>query len=770
MTDLPPSPNGRRPSGRESAAGLAALHLLVFDLRHDQCATWRAGKQVPAEDYLRESPAVADSPENALVLINGEIQLRREMGERPTLDEYRQRFPEFAGQLAHLFEMENAFSETAAALNPSQGQDPEPPRIPGYEVQEKLGRGGMGVVYKARQVNLNRLVALKMVLHLDHSSDEARQRFLAEAQAVAQLSHPNIVQIYEFGDEGLPYLSLEYVSGSLDRQPRDQLRPHREVAQHIETLARAVHVAHEAGIIHGDLKPANVLVAADGTLKISDFGLAKKLDDANPTRSGATQGTPPYMAPEQTAGKQIDPRTDVYGLGATLYELLAGRPPFLGHTREETLKQVRNQPPVPIHQIQPRVPRDLETICLKCLHKDPAKRYASALELAEDVLRFRDDRPIAARPAGRIERAWRWCRRNPGLVAMIAAILAACLSLGFGVGFGWVKAEQARATERKNSVLEWNNQGNFLLAKNDFRGAQHAFRQALTIDPNDSKSWSNLGYALYRDNESVAALDACNKAVAIDQSNADGWCFVGVIRAEQEDLSGAADAYRKALSIDPKNARTWNNLGVVLHTQLDFAAAIEAYRQAVAIDPKYDRARKNLANAEWMLELENRSPAVLQGAPADVADLLAMAALCYDRKRYRDAAELYGRAFATEPSSAENLNKGKRYAAARAAALAGSGQGVGVDKLDEKEGVHLRKQAVAWLRADLAHWTKQAESDRPSDREPVQRTLKHWQGDPELASIRDKNALTRSPPDEREVCQKLWADVAELLKKTGDAK
>jgi WD40 repeat protein/tRNA A-37 threonylcarbamoyl transferase component Bud32 len=304
----------------------------------------------------------------------------------------------------------------------------EVPSVPGYEILAELGRGGMGVVYQARQVKLNRLVALKMVLHGSHASSADLVRFLAEAEAVAQLQHPHIVQIYETGKQaGLPFFSLEYVEGgTLAQRLRSGPLPPREAARLVETLARAVHHAHLHGIVHRDLKPGNVLLAAGGTPKVADFGLAKRVAQGSGlTATGAILGTPSYMAPEQAGGtKDITPLCDVYALGALLYETVTGRPPFQAPTPVDTIMQVLGDEPVPPSRLQPGLPRDLETICLKCLQKEPHKRYASAAELADDLERFREDRPIVARPVGRLERTWRWCRRNPVIAALSAAAAA----------------------------------------------------------------------------------------------------------------------------------------------------------------------------------------------------------------------------------------------------------------------------------------------------------------------------------------------------------
>jgi serine/threonine-protein kinase len=273
--------------------------------------------------------------------------------------------------------------------------------VPGYEILDKLGEGGMGVVYKARHLKLNRIVALKMILSGGHARSAELARFQTEAEAIARLQHPNIVQVHEVGEhEGRPFFSLEFCpGGSLDHKLKGTPLPAQEAARLVHTLALAMQAAHDKNVIHRDLKPANVLLSEDGTPKITDFGLARKLDAAGQTASGAIMGTPSYMAPEQAGGKtrELGPACDVYALGAILYEVLTGRPPFRAATPLETVLQVVTDEPVPPSQLQSKTPRDLETICLKCLHKEPARRYGSAQALAEELGRFQRGEPTAAR-------------------------------------------------------------------------------------------------------------------------------------------------------------------------------------------------------------------------------------------------------------------------------------------------------------------------------------------------------------------------------------
>jgi serine/threonine protein kinase len=348
------------------------------------------------------------------------------------------------------------------------------PKIPGYEILGELGRGGMGVVYKARQEKVNRLVALKMVLGSSCASPEARLRFLLEGEVLGRLQHPNIVQIYEVDTcEGQPYFALEYVEGG---SLADLLKQHKsfapqEAAALVETLARAVHFAHSNGVIHRDLKPANILLTrnpksepsnpkqiqniksetkaetkavsdllasdfgfvsdlrvriSDLVPKITDFGLAKQTQvGTGLTASGAVMGTPAYMAPEQAEGKgkQSTAATDVYALGAILYELLAGRPPFVADSPLDVIVKVVSEEPPSVSSLRAKLPRDLVTICHQCLQKEPTKRYATAEALADDLRRFLEDRPIHARPVTTSERVWRWCRRNRTVASLLITVL-----------------------------------------------------------------------------------------------------------------------------------------------------------------------------------------------------------------------------------------------------------------------------------------------------------------------------------------------------------
>jgi eukaryotic-like serine/threonine-protein kinase len=348
-------------------------------------------------------------------------------------------------------EMVDPLGVTAGALD---GAPRIVPTVPGYEIAGELGRGGMGVVYQARHIRLNRPCALKMILAGAHAGAEHVARFITEAEAIARLEHPSIVQIRHIGDaDRLPFLELEYLAGGgLDSQLDGTPWPASKAARLAEQLAAAIALAHRQGIVHRDLKPSNVLLAADGTPKIGDFGLAKLLDSRSAlTQSESVMGSPSYMAPEQAEGhaNRAGPAVDVYALGAILYELLTGRPPFRGTTPLETLEQVKTTEPVSPSRLVPGVPRDAETICLKCLQKEPGKRYETAEALGEDLRRFLDGRPVLARRTGGVERAWRWCRRNPWQA--VAAALLFFVAVGATVA---AFAFRAAGRQTQNNLLE----------------------------------------------------------------------------------------------------------------------------------------------------------------------------------------------------------------------------------------------------------------------------------------------------------------------------
>jgi serine/threonine-protein kinase len=388
-----------------------------------------------------------------------------------TPDEVCRDCPELLGEVRRQWERVRAVGDEMDALFPGQ-DDPPPddaafrdeetglPRIEGYDVEAVVGQGGMGVVYRARHRKLNRPVALKMILAGAYASPQDRARFQREAEAVAALRHPNVVQVYDSGEAGgRPYFTMEFLEGGTlaDKLTGTPLSA-RPAADLVAALARAVQAAHASGIVHRDLKPANVLLTADGTPKVTDFGLARYVEGGPElTLSGTRVGTPSYMAPEQALGRShaIGPATDVYALGAILYELLTGRPPFKGESTAETERQVIANDPVSPSRLNARVPRDLETICLKCLHKEPHRRYASAAALADDLGSFLRGEAIAARPERRLRRLVRQLRRRPVFsTALAAGLLSAAALTGGGLWLASERAADARAAEAARAASE----------------------------------------------------------------------------------------------------------------------------------------------------------------------------------------------------------------------------------------------------------------------------------------------------------------------------
>jgi WD40 repeat protein len=621
-----------------------SLPRLLALLRTDQRERWARGERVMVEAYLERWPALRENAEAILDLLYAEHLLREEAGAAPALDEYRDRFPALAGEMARQLELHAAWSasRTLATVGPATVDElvllwrerraggetvtPEelcagrpdlaaplrqrisdlermeallgvgatvtawpngaektlaaPPGvpvpaalgIPGYEVLGLLGRGGMGVVYRARQVGLDRMVALKMILAGEHAGQPERARFQREAEAVARLSHPNIVQVYEVGEhQGLPFFSLELCAGGsladrLDGTPWAGLA----AATLVETLARAVHAAHQAGVVHRDLKPGNVLLSGPAKpqaaeIKITDFGLAKRLDDSCHTGTGAVLGTPSYMAPEQARGDPtaVGPATDVYALGAILYELLTGRPPFKASTAMDTVVQVLQDDPVAPSRLHRQVPLELETIALKCLQKEPDRRYASALELADDLGAFRDGRPIRARPVGLLGRLGKWTRRRPALAALAGlSIATAAVSLVL-VTWKWREAsaagersEQARVVaerelERAEASLYFNR---IALADREFQGHNVARARAILAECDPARRGWEWGFLMRACQGGLLSLRGHTARVSCVSVSADGrWLASG-------SYDGTARLWDRAAG---RCVRTWAGQGRV---------------------------------------------------------------------------------------------------------------------------------------------------------------------------------------------------------------
>jgi serine/threonine-protein kinase len=542
---------------------------------------------------------------------------------------------------------------------PSLGDGEEVPAVPGYVIEGELGRGGMGVVYRARQKGLNRLVALKMIRGGGPGLPELGARFRREVEAVARLEHPNLVHIYEVGEHhGRPYCALELVpGGSLAQLLAGATLPARRAAELVETLARAAHYAHQQGILHRDLKPANILLTSDGIPKIADFGLAKWVagdetenhgealvrEPEEPTstalahaltQSGAILGTPSYMAPEQADGRAalVGPCSDVYALGAVLYEMLTGRPPFRGTSALDTLVQVRNQEPVAPSRLQPGVPGDLETICLHCLQKEPGKRYASAQALADDLRHFLAGESIQARRAGRAERAWRWCRRKPAVAGLLAALVLVVLGGVAGLTVLWLLAEDNAAEARRQgkAALEARHEAEQKTAEalKQFQRAEANFLHAFqAVDRyfnqvSDSPELKKHGLERLRKGLLETAKEYYEKFIReragdrhLQAELAAAHWRLGSINWVLGSHNEARTLFRRAVALgaplasaSPDQARyqkqlasSYNDLGLVCNDLGRVQETREAYEQAIAL--RKELVRRHPADADYQSDL-----------------------------------------------------------------------------------------------------------------------------------------------------------------------
>lgn len=428
--------------------------VLCSDLQYQ----WQAGNHVPAEEYVHRLPH--QSSEAAADLVFQEYLVRERLGETPTAEELTSRFPELATIIRDQIGLHEALATLGNHPNNSSSRThPGVPRVTGdpaeigesigdFEVLEELARGGMGIVYRARQKSLNRIVALKMILAGQFAASDEVRRFQFEAEAVARLDHPNILPIFEVNHQrGRHYFAMKFVEGgNLSSAAPRLLNQPKAAVEILVKVCRAVHFAHQRGILHRDLKPVNVLLDRDDRPYVSDFGLAKWVDRGDgDTASGSVIGTPAYMAPEQaSASSQLTIAADTYSLGAILYELLTGQPPFRSESVLATLRLVQDVDPVAPREVRPAVDRDLETIALKCLDKDPNRRYGSAEALADELDRWLHDEPITARPATIWERTRKWIRRRPAIAGLAAVLLVVVVSSIVSLAVLYAKAEDRR--------------------------------------------------------------------------------------------------------------------------------------------------------------------------------------------------------------------------------------------------------------------------------------------------------------------------------------
>jgi tetratricopeptide (TPR) repeat protein len=591
----------------------------------------------------------ADQREERLDAVIADYLQACEAGRPPDRRELLARHPELSAALRVFFADHDGFNRLAVPLRalapeamtpaPAGRTVAAPVGLPcpfgGYELLEELGRGGMGVVYRARQASPQRLVALKMILGGRFASPADVERFRREADLVAGLDHPSVVPIYEVGEhQGQHYFTMKLVEGGNLAQHLEHFRADpRAAARLLATVARAVHHAHQRGLLHRDLKPANVLLDAEGQPHVTDFGLAKRLPRpadgaavpatagsyASLTAPGTAVGTPSYMAPEQAAG-DVTTAADVYSLGAILYELLTGRPPFHGATPVETLVQVLGQEPPPPRALDPRIDRDLEAICLKCLRKGPGRRYASARELADDLELFLAGEPVLARPLGRAARLRRWCRRSP-----VTACLLAGLALALVGGFALVTWQWRRADE----------QGRLAAAA---AAAARAERAEAERRKDDAEESFRLAHQAVR--------NLCTRVSEGPLAAAPG---LQPVRKELlEDALGYYRTFIKRHADDPhleaELADAHFRVGVMTAAVGTYADALAAYREALPLYEKIVRANPGDARGRLLVAHTCNNMAALYGATGDPAAALRWAGKARDTlEPVVDAGDVAGR-------------------------------------------------------------------------------------------------------------------------------
>lgn len=508
-----------------------------------------------------------------------------------------------------------------------------------YEIIEKIGEGGMGKVFKAYHPELGKPVAIKVMHDSDKVSEKEKKRFLAEAQNTAQLRHPNIVMVYNAGhDEGKDYIVMDFIAGeTLSHVLKRRELSAKKALELMKEIALAIDYAHQQNIIHRDLKPENVMIeTATGRPIIMDFGLAKNVKRSKGlTKSGEVFGTPQYMAPEQAYGnvREISPRTDVYALGAMLYEMLTGMPAVKGDTPVNIMLNIINDEVIPLRRRNPKIHADVETICLKALEKEPKHRYPSAAAFAEDIGRYLNGESISARPSGFWHRTWKRVRRNKPIAAIfILSLLFMCAS-----GWVWMKGKQEQATAqektlstvaaarkdaRKYLYLGWeyqnknmpekalaaftqaimldpacaeayNNRGAIRRTQGDTEGALADFGKAIEFNPHFAESYVNRGDTWQKNGNWSKAMADFSKAIECNPHLLEIYTIRGTLRHNQQDTAGAVADFTKAIEINPQSAKAYNGLGICLLAQKDTAGALANLNKAIEIDPRYTQAYTN---------------------------------------------------------------------------------------------------------------------------------------------------------------------------------
>lgn len=663
------------------------------------------------ESYLKRFPRL-NQPEIVLRLLEQEHLARANWGDRPSMEEYRRRFPDIIPadwQPTMVASGEDEFQtiRAGAVIEPDVPDLPRP--FGNYELLDVIGRGGMGIVYRARQVAADRTVALKVVRrdYLESVAQDTKasalERFHQEVQATARLEHKSIVSVYEVGDvDGEPFFSMQFIEGqSLAEILRDGPIPNREAAQYMVDVARAVAEAHRQDILHRDIKPQNILIdrAADRAL-VADFGLAKVLSSNEElTQSGDIMGSPPYMSPEQARdSSKVTTQSDIYAIGATVYHVLTGRPPFQAATALQTMILVTDQEPVPPRQLNPAIDRDLETICLKCLEKEPGRRYDSATALVEEFRRYLDGKPIVARPVGTIGRTVRWCRRNPVTATLIASTVAFLILALVATAVGYIRTTaalrvaEARFQHARHTVDNFctNVSENILLNQPNMQPLRRELlEQALqyyhefldergedpTIQDELAKTYFRIGQISEMIDAPDDAFEAYRQALAMQEelvaarpkdpevldALGDTYTRYGGVLLRQERWKDAEEAYEKASEIrkrlvtvslqhteyERKLANTDMNKGVLAKQQGDVVLAEKRFmkaqtlrKQILARDPNATKVRRDLAMGLFNLASLHQS--------SKLRNLVAA------QKELKEAAKLFEEVLAEDPADLMN--------------------------------------------------------------------------------------------------------------------